>query len=519
MEKEMSSVEVQVQTARSAPEAPDSSAASAAPAASEDLEGPLRAETCTCCINKSSAETKVGIEFGNSKDGRFLLITAVHPGSLADAHSELRPGAKLLDVMVDGQLHRDPDVQEAATLIGGAVGEVQLTVMPLLDRFGFVVDLENFTTVMVTRDQARFENQELRKWQKRVSSAKAWQRYSTKKPEKLRQVPLHRPSPPSHKPSRTLTTLRTTDTLACTNRHASQRIRDGVPDAVRGFVWKAIAAARAPSGFRQDGLYAQLALREGTNSAAWIQIDKDVPRTMTGHIFFRGNGSQGQAALTRVLRAYAAYNPTLGYTQGMSSYAAVLLLYMSEEDGFWVFATLMQECGLVGLFSDGFPLLHHYYDRWEAVFKKQLPKLATHVSRQISGFLGLGDGDYEALEREGDRTRFMLPSLYTTDWFQTMFVGGNYPAPSALAPRIMDNILLDGNIAIIFSLGLALVGQHKKALLKLDQDVLASKLKTICSECGNTNALMDSAYVMNIREKHIEVSEEERAVMGLKERV
>lgn len=484
MEKEMSSVEVQVQTARSAPEAPDSSAASAAPAASEDLEGPLRAETCTCCINKSSAETKVGIEFGNSKDGRFLLITAVHPGSLADAHSELRPGAKLLDVMVDGQLHRDPDVQEAATLIGGAVGEVQLTVMPLLDRFGFVVDLENFTTVMVTRDQARFENQELRKWQKRVSSAKAWQRYSTKKPEKLRQ-----------------------------------RIRDGVPDAVRGFVWKAIAAARAPSGFRQDGLYAQLALREGTNSAAWIQIDKDVPRTMTGHIFFRGNGSQGQAALTRVLRAYAAYNPTLGYTQGMSSYAAVLLLYMSEEDGFWVFATLMQECGLVGLFSDGFPLLHHYYDRWEAVFKKQLPKLATHVSRQVCGFLGLGDGDYEALEREGDRTRFMLPSLYTTDWFQTMFVGGNYPAPSALAPRIMDNILLDGNIAIIFSLGLALVGQHKKALLKLDQDVLASKLKTICSECGNTNALMDSAYVMNIREKHIEVSEEERAVMGLKERV
>lgn len=484
MEKEMSSVEVQVQTARSAPEAPDSSAALAAPAASEDLEGPLRAETCTCCINKSSAETKVGIEFGNSKDGRFLLITAVHPGSLADAHSELRPGAKLLDVMVDGQLHRDPDVQEAATLIGGAVGEVQLTVMPLLDRFGFVVDLENFTTVMVTRDQARFENQELRKWQKRVSSAKAWQRYSTKKPEKLRQ-----------------------------------RIRDGVPDAVRGFVWKAIAAARAPSGFRQDGLYAQLALREGTNSAAWIQIDKDVPRTMTGHIFFRGNGSQGQAALTRVLRAYAAYNPTLGYTQGMSSYAAVLLLYMSEEDGFWVFATLMQECGLVGLFSDGFPLLHHYYDRWEAVFKKQLPKLATHVSRQVCGFLGLGDGDYEALEREGDRTRFMLPSLYTTDWFQTMFVGGNYPAPSALAPRIMDNILLDGNIAIIFSLGLALVGQHKKALLKLDQDVLASKLKTICSECGNTNALMDSAYVMNIREKHIEVSEEERAVMGLKERV
>ena len=35
--------------------------------------------------------------------------------------------------------------------------------------------------------------------------------------------------------------------------------------------------------------------------------------------------------LTRVLRAYAAFHPELGYTQGMSSYAAVLLLYMTEE--------------------------------------------------------------------------------------------------------------------------------------------------------------------------------------------
>ena len=71
------------------------------------------------------------------------------------------------------------------------------------------------------------------------------------------------------------------------------------------------------------------------------------------------------------------------------------------------------------------------------------------------------------MENEGDPMRFMVPSLYTTDWFQTMFVGGNYPAPSSLAPRIMDNILLDGNIAVVFSLGLALMHKHKKDLLKL----------------------------------------------------
>ena len=80
--------------------------------------------------------------------------------------------------------------------------------------------------------------------------------------------------------------------------------------------------------------------------------------------------------------------------------------------------------------------------------------------------------DYEAMAQDEDPTRFMFPSVYTTDWFQTMFVGGNCPAPSSLAPRIMDNILLDGNISIIFSLGLALLQKQKKQLLQLQQDGL-----------------------------------------------
>ena len=51
------------------------------------------------------------------------------------------------------------------------------------------------------------------------------------------------------------------------------------------------------------------------------QIEKDVPRTMTEHVYFRGAPDAdslpaGQAALSRLLRAYAAFNPLLGHTQG-----------------------------------------------------------------------------------------------------------------------------------------------------------------------------------------------------------
>ena len=72
---------------------------------------------------------------------------------------------------------------------------------------------------------------------------------------------------------------------------------------------------------------------------------------MNEHIFFRGNSSRGPESLTRVLRAYAQYDRAIGYTQGMSQFAAVLLLYMSEEDAFWTFTTLMQHCGLALLFQ------------------------------------------------------------------------------------------------------------------------------------------------------------------------
>lgn len=199
----------------------------------------------------------------------------------------------------------------------------------------------------------RFENAQLVKWQKRAATPRAWQEYAERKPEKLRK-----------------------------------RIRAGVPDAVRGFVWKLLAAARAPPDWRQQGVYHKLCSKEDGPENAFLQIDKDVPRTMTEHIYFRSVGKTGQDALRRVLRAYACFHPQLGYTQGMSSYAAVLLLYMTEEDAFWTFATLMQHCGLVGLFEEGFPLLFSHYDTWQQLLSKHHSRLDKHIKKEVLGFLG-----------------------------------------------------------------------------------------------------------------------------------
>ena len=67
----------------------------------------------------------------------------------------------------------------------------------------------------------------------------------------------------------------------------------------------------------------------------------------------------------------------------MSSYAAVLLLYMTEEDAFWTFATLMQFCGLSGLFTEGFPLLQQCYDSWQ---ERPFPKVGDRTFPRMRQF-------------------------------------------------------------------------------------------------------------------------------------
>lgn len=262
----------------------------------------VRGETVTVTVHKREKEQKVGLELGYSKDGRWLVISKIQPGTLCAVFSELKTGAKLLDVKVNGELHQQPSLQHAVVLIAGAVGELEMTVMPLVDRYGFIISASEFLANPITREMIRHENSSLRKWAKRAATPRAWQEYAERKPEKLKR-----------------------------------RIRMGVPEAVRGFVWKLMAAGRAPPDFRREGQYAALTSRaegrpDGCSVEASVQIDKDVPRTMTEHIYFRSFEKTGQEALARVLKAYAAFNPSLGYTQGMSSYAAVLLLYMTEED-------------------------------------------------------------------------------------------------------------------------------------------------------------------------------------------
>ena len=79
----------------------------------------------------------------------------------------------------------------------------------------------------------------------------------------------------------------------------------------------------------------------------------------------------GQRSLYNVLKAYSIYDRTVGYVQGMGFVAGTLLLFMSEEDAFWVLVALLKGA------------IHEPMAGWFT--KVSNSANSTHVLRKASG--------------------------------------------------------------------------------------------------------------------------------------
>lgn len=88
-----------------------------------------------------------------------------------------------------------------------------------------------------------------------------------------------------------------------------------------------------------------------------------------------------------VLAAYSMYNMEVGYCQGMSVLAGLLLLYMDEEDAFWGLSVLLADkkyCmhgldDLIPLFSFNPLVCHKSLSRRHKRYCHGSPYIATHV--------------------------------------------------------------------------------------------------------------------------------------------
>lgn len=136
-----------------------------------------------------------------------------------------------------------------------------------------------------------------------------------------------------------------------------ERTWKGIPDRWRSTAWYSFleASARRHKGSPPaDELIEAFNELQFVSSPDDVQIDIDVPRTISSHIMFRRRYRGGQRLLFRVLHAMSLYFPDTGYVQGMATLAATLLAYYDEEHAFIMLVRLWQLRGLEALYKSGF---------------------------------------------------------------------------------------------------------------------------------------------------------------------
>lgn len=216
-------------------------------------------------------------------------------------------------------------------------------------------------------------------------------------------------------------------------------VLDGIPVNMRAKVW---AEGSGAATLRIPGYYQDLVSNGEDDPIIASQIQMDITRTLTDNIFFRtGPGVQ---KLNEVLLAYSRRNPEVGYCQGMNLITACLLLIMpTEEDAFWVLATMIEDI-----------LPQHYYDQHLLTSRADQSVLRSYVGELLP-----------RLSAHLDELEIELEAL-TFQWFLSVFT--DCLSAEALF-RVWDVVLCmhDGS-TFLFQIALALLKLNEKALLQCD---------------------------------------------------
>lgn len=238
-------------------------------------------------------------------------------------------------------------------------------------------------------------------------------------------------------------------------------VAQGVPRQHRGEIWKFLAEqyrlrqtvpSRPPSNHTP---YKEL-LKQLTSQQHAILID--LGRTFPTHPYFQAQLGAGQLSLYNILKAYSLLDPEVGYCQGLSFIAGVLLLHMGEEDAFNMLKFLMYDAGLRKQYRPDMIILQ--------IQMYQLSRLLHDYHRDL----------YSHLEHQE-----IGPSLYATPWFLTVFASH---FPLGFVARVFDMLFLQGS-EVIFKVALSLLGSHKPLILQHDSlESIVDFIKTMLPNLG-----------------------------------
>ncbi|XP_039600374.1 USP6 N-terminal-like protein isoform X1 [Polypterus senegalus] len=305
--------------------------------------------------------------------------------------------------------------------------DADFTIYKVTDRFGFLHEEELPTPSAFEEKQKQQEVERVDKWLKML---KKWEKYRNS--EKM-----------------------------------MRRVYKGIPLHLRGQVWSMLLDVEKLKAENQ-GKYEKMKQQARSFSTEIKQIDLDVNRTFRNHIMFRDRFGVKQQALFHVLAAYSVYNTEVSYCQGMSQIAAILLMYLNEEDAFWALSQLLtnQKHAMHGFFIPGFPKLQRFQAHHDQILSKLIPKLKKHMEKEQ-----------------------MTTGIYTTKWFLQCFIDRT---PFTLTLRLWDIYILEGE-RILTAMAYTILKLHKKQLLKMSLEDLREFLQETISRsfCLNDDTMVE----------------------------
>eukprot|EP00669_Euglena_mutabilis_P004491 TRINITY_DN15827_c0_g1_i2.p1 TRINITY_DN15827_c0_g1~~TRINITY_DN15827_c0_g1_i2.p1 ORF type:complete len:463 (+),score=86.91 TRINITY_DN15827_c0_g1_i2:49-1389(+) len=155
-------------------------------------------------------------------------------------------------------------------------------------------------------------------------------------------------------------------------------VRKGIPPECKGRAWQFLSGSvktKVPGKFNQlvDAPIADTIV---------TAIAIDLPRTFPKNPHFQQASERER--IRRVLHAYAAFDPAVGYVQGMAFVSGALLFYMNEEDTFWMLSTLMHKYNYHNALIQDFPFVRLCLAQLKHVIKKFTPALNVRLHRDGS---------------------------------------------------------------------------------------------------------------------------------------
>jgi len=209
------------------------------------------------------------------------------------------------------------------------------------------------------------------------------------------------------------------------------------------------------------------------------QIDRDIGRTFPTSRMFE-KCPKGQARLKRILKAYANYNPNVGYVQGMNCIVGYLLNKIGERDEslerslstdekvFWIFVAILhvEKYDLLGLYLPEFPKLHCAAYQLDRLMTRKAPRLARHF-----------------------KNHKIESTMYLVKWLLTMYAN---LLPARAQDMMWDNFMERGWTYLVRLTFVVLVDAESKLLSMKDLYTMVSYLSTEMWTGGNDTSLEDA---------------------------